>query len=64
MQRLAVLLWSMEHAEAHNFFQRGWGVVMGTHTRLEQTHDQKGAKKINKIKITLVHACGVHTCSP
>ena len=43
VQRLAVLLWSMEHAEAHIFFQCGWGVVMGTDTRLEQTHDQRVA---------------------
>lgn len=30
VQRLAVLPWSMEHAEAHTFFQWSWGVVMGT----------------------------------
>ena len=31
VQRLAVLPWSMEHAEAHTFFQGGRGVAMGTH---------------------------------
>lgn len=43
VQRLAVLLWSMEHAEVHTFFQGGWGVVTGTHTRLEQAHDLRAA---------------------
>lgn len=30
VQRLAVLLRSMERAEVHTFFQCNWGVVMGT----------------------------------
>lgn len=30
VQRLAVLLQSMQHAEVHTFFQRGLGVVTGT----------------------------------
>lgn len=43
VQRLAVLLRSMEHAEEHIFIQHGRGVVMGTDTRLERTHDQRVA---------------------
>lgn len=43
VQRLAVLLRSMEHAEVHTFFQRLPGCIMHTHTdtHTEETHDQR-----------------------
>lgn len=53
VQRLAVLLWSMEHAEVHTFFQCGLGVVMRTHTRLEQTHDQRAIHVHSDYAMTL-----------
>lgn len=42
VQRLAVLLWSMEHAEAHTFIHSGVGVATRTHTCWEKKrHDRR-----------------------